>query len=464
VPGTSGIEREIKLQGTRPLDLEQLKGVPLERRTFTSTYHDTADRLLERAGITLRRRLEHGKSDWQLKLPADGARREIQAPGGPAGPPGLIADLLPAFLHRRELVALATLRTARAGVLVRTGTGIAEVVVDEVAVMDGLRVTQTFDEVEIELVGGDERALQDIERALKRLGARRTDGRAKIARALGVDDAGAPSPRTDDERLRLFLAQRYIDILAADPGVRLGVDAEPVHDLRVAIRRLRTVLRAVRPLAAAEWADRLRNELDWVGTSLGPLRDLDVLTAHLRQETSALDEVDGAPLEAVFRTLADDHAAARAHAIAALGSDRYLALLDALAGPPALLEPEATLREVAGTELRRLRKTMRKVDPDAPDELLHRARIRAKRLRYVAEVLGKQRVVRRAKTFQDVVGEHQDAVVAEQRLRELAGRVPESAVALGRLIERERRRRSSARGDLPKTWTRLKRAAPSTWP
>jgi CHAD domain-containing protein len=84
-------------------------------------------------------------------------------------------------------------------------------------------------------------------------------------------------------------------------------------------------------------------------------------------------------------------------------------------------------------------------------------------MRYVAESLGEERVVRRAKEFQDVVGEHQDAVVAEQRLRDLAARVPESALTLGVLIERERERRVRMRGGLPKSWKRLERAAAKAW-
>ncbi len=104
-----------------------------------------------------------------------------------------------------------------------------------------------------------------------------------------------------------------------------------------------------------------------------------------------------------------------------------------------------------------------RLNRDAPDALLHKARIRAKRLRYVAEAVLDKRVVRRAKAFQNVVGEHQDAVVAEERLRELATRVPEAAVPLGRLIERERTRRKRTRGDLPKAWKRLKRAGASAW-
>ncbi len=62
------------------------------------------------------------------------------------------------------------------------------------------------------------------------------------------------------------------------------------------------------------------------------------------------------------------------------------------------------------------------------------ARVNAKRLRYAAEVVGTKDVVERAREFQDVVGEHQDAVVAEERLRALAK--PSTALLVGRLIER----------------------------
>jgi CHAD domain-containing protein len=457
------IEREVKLESKLPLDLDRLGGEPLEHRSFVSTYHDTADHLLARCGITLRRRLENGRNQWQLKLPVDGARREVEAPGAPSGPPAEIADLLPAFLHGRELVPLATLRTSRDGVLMRTATGIAEVVADDVAVLDGQRVSKTFGEVEIELIAGDRRALESIERAVKRLGARRTDGRTKIARALGVKDVPSRRPRTDAERIRNYIAQCYVDLLAADPGVRLGVDAEPVHDLRVAVRRLRALLRAASPMIAVDWAERLREELDWLGRALGPLRDLDVLSAHLRAETSALPEADRALVEPAFAALEADHTAARAETLAALGSERYFALLDALASAPPLVETTETLEEIAGAQLEKLQKTMRRVDASATDELLHTARIRTKRLRYVAEALGEKRVVTRAKEFQDVVGEHQDAVVAEQRLRALADRVPASALALGELIERQRERRERTRGGVPKSWKRLKTAAAGAW-
>ncbi len=463
VASVSRIEREVKLESKEGLALERLGGEPLERRSFVSTYHDTPDRLLERCGITMRRRLENGRNEWQLKLPVDGARREVEALGAPSAPPAEITELLAAFLHRRELVALATLRTLRDGVLVRAETGIAEVVIDDVAVLDGQRVTGTFAEVEIELIAGDSRALRSVERAVKRLGARRTDGRTKIARALGVSELPTRRPKSDSERIRLYFAQRYVDLLAADPGIRLGADAEPVHDLRVAVRRLRAVLRAARELFSREWAESLHEELDWLGRSLGPLRDLDVLSQSLRVESDALGEADRAVLAPVFAALDGDRAAARAEALAALGSERYFALLEVLAAPPQFAEAGGGLRMVAAAELKKLRKTMRAADANASDEVLHKARIRAKRIRYLGETLGDRRVVRRAKGFQDVVGEHQDAVVAEQWLRTLAERVPEAALTLGVLIERQHERRRRTRDDLPRSWKRLRRAAAVAW-
>ena len=205
-------------------------------------------------------------------------------------------------------------------------------------------------------------------------------------------------------------------------------------------------------------------------SSLSPLfdqltvpRDLDVFSAYVHAEAKTLSEGDRAALVPVFAALESDRAAARTEALTVMQSARYFALLEALAPPPRFLEGGVSLDAVAARELKKLRKTVRRAKGDAPDERLHAARIQAKRLRYVSETLGEERVVRRAKAFQDVVGEHQDAVVAEERLRALALRVPEAALPLGLLIERQRGRRVRMRGSLPKSFKRLRRAAKSAW-
>src|SRR5262249_30318673 len=155
----------------------------------TSTYHDTADGRLARVGITLRRRVEDGKSTWQLKLPRSGYRLEVGLPGGPAAPPEQLTRALVAVLRGADLVPVATMRTRRGGVRVaENGTGVAEVVLDDVAVLDGQRVVGGFRELEIELVGpGDGETMARLDRALRHAGAEPADQRSKLARTLGLE-------------------------------------------------------------------------------------------------------------------------------------------------------------------------------------------------------------------------------------------------------------------------------------
>src|SRR4051794_40140029 len=94
------VEYERKLEAPAGWELPDLGGEVLEPRVFSSIYHDTADRSLARAGITLRRRTERGHSLWQLKLPRGGARLELEEEGGPAGPPDSLRTLLRAHLRR----------------------------------------------------------------------------------------------------------------------------------------------------------------------------------------------------------------------------------------------------------------------------------------------------------------------------------------------------------------------------
>src|SRR5690349_4469101 len=93
------MERELKFDGNDEVDLDRLGGEPLEPHTFSSTYYDTRDRRLLRARITLRRRVENGLGVWQLKLPHEGARLEVEDVGGPTAPPSSIAAVLSGVLR-----------------------------------------------------------------------------------------------------------------------------------------------------------------------------------------------------------------------------------------------------------------------------------------------------------------------------------------------------------------------------
>jgi CHAD domain-containing protein len=144
-----------------------------------------------------------------------------------------------------------------------------------------------------------------------------------------------------------------------------------------------------------------------------------------------------------------------------LDSARYLTLLDRFEGMLARLEPAErppSLDALVKRQLAKLRRSVDALDADPTDADLHSQRKRGKRLRYTAELARRATFVKRAKAFQDVLGEHQDAVVAQEKLRELAASAtPEQALAAGRLIERARERQAHARAAWPKAWRRLAR-------
>jgi CHAD domain-containing protein len=465
------LERELKLRAKEGFELPPLAGDELEPRAFVSTYHDTPDLRLQRAGATLRHRVENGLGLWQLKLPRGAARLELEVAGGPTTVPDELLRLLPGLTHRASLPPVARLRTRRVGVRVReNGRPLAEVVFDSVAVLENQRVVRTWEELEVELLEGDERTLRQIEKRLRRAGAGRPEPRTKLAQALALAaPTEPPAPRTPQEALRAMLALQLDRILAHDPGTRLGADIEDLHQLRVASRRLRAFLRAARPLLEPTWADELREELKWVGSALGPVRDLDVLIEHLRGEVAVFEGEDRRAAESLVRRLDRRRERARDRMLTALDDDRYLALLvrleDAVESPR-LLDDETTLASIWSGEFRKLRKAARAVDDDSPDEELHAVRIRAKRARYAAELaageLGKpgERFVSEAKRLQDVLGEHQDSSVAEERIRALLkdAKTPAAHRAGGRLIEREHARRAAARAGFPEAWSRLERA------
>ena len=441
-------EYERRLDAPEGFELPDLGGEPLESRVFTSVYYDTADSSLARSGITLRRRLEHGGSLWQLRLPVAGARLELAQPGGPVEAPAELASLLVAHVRRGPITRIAELRTRRRGALVARKGTTAEITVDEVAVMDALRVADQFVEVEIELREGNPKRLADIAGELAEAGARPSDGLPKLFRALGLESVRRPASKRPFEALVALLGVQLREILAHDPGARLGEDPESVHEMRVAVRRTRALLHAGAVLVADD-TDGLREELQWLGQALGDVRDLDVLVEHLGERADLLEAGDRVVARKLLRSLERQRTAARKTLLKVLASDRYFSLLDRYEEVLAELQPsgsDVTLGSIVRKEAKKLRAAAAALPADPPDPELHALRKRGKRLRYAAELAGQNGVVRRAKRFQDVLGAHQDAVTAEERLRALADNAPtEQALVAGRLVEGERARRAEAR-------------------
>jgi CHAD domain-containing protein len=475
----STLERELKLAAGRGFSLPELPGTPLAPRVFTSTYFDTRDHRLARHGVTLRRRVERARGAWQLKLPRGIARLELEAPGGPSAPPPDMRRLLTAYLRRGELEPVAKLRTRRSGVQVaRNGLPVADVTLDLVTVYVEGRVARSFREIEAELVNGSEKGLREIEKALRAAGAHEGDGRAKLFQALDLEPPAPPlRPKPSapaSEHLKAMLQRQYAAILAHDPGTRLGAEPEELHQMRVATRRLRAFLRAAGPLIDREWATSLRTDIAWLGAALGPVRDLDVLIEHLREDATTLGHREQRALRRLFDRLEQERREAREVLLQALESSAYLDLLDRLetaVAEPRILVEDVSLEAIAGAEFRKLRRAVKRLGAEPTDEELHDIRIRGKRARYAAELAeasaGKAaaRFLQEAKAFQDVLGDHQDAVVAEERIRAVLARGRGSALAFaaGRLVEREHARRLAKRAAFPTAWKRFEKAGREAW-
>ena len=356
------------------------------------------------------------------------------------------------------------------------GGGVADVTHDAVSVLEGRRTTDRFGEVEIELVSGDAGVLEHLGRELRDHGAERHDGRPKIAQVLSAASPPAQPPpdASAHAHVQSMLEAQYRSMVAHDPGVRLGGDPEDLHQLRVATRRLRAILRAARGVIDPAWADGLRTDVAWLGAQLGPVRDSDVLHENLAAERDELDEPERKGLDVLLRILGREATAARELLADAMSSDRYFTLLDTVelaVAAPRFTGDDTPLDAIAKSEYRKLRRAVRALDKVPSDEELHAVRIKGKRARYAAELAeasaGEEatRFINRAKKLQDVIGEHQDAVVAEEELRRVTGLTRSQAAALtaGRLIERQEATKRQMRRAFPKAWSRLDEAGKRAW-
>jgi CHAD domain-containing protein len=246
--------------------------------------------------------------------------------------------------------------------------------------------------------------------------------------------------------------------------------------MRVAARRLRSGLKVFEPLLDYDWAESLRAELGWVAGELGVSRDTEVLQARLDEHADEVGEPFASSIRSVVDpALSDQWHDARDHALKAMASPRYLAflehLVDAAAQPRlnvAAADPaEDVLPPLVEKAFRKLSKEVKLLDLDGASEPWHEARIRAKKARYAAEavapVLGED-VKRFAKALSGVtelLGEHQDAWVAQHTLRSLAERPEVDGVrgfSLGLLHQFEFEQEMFARTDFVDLWPDIKRA------
>ena len=122
-------------------------------------------------------------------------------------------------------------------------------------------------------------------------------------------------------RLRETIEAQRLALLRHDAGTRLGADPENLHQHRVAARRIRAFLRATRAYVDPTWRRLLNDPLRQLGERTGPVRDLDVLLAHVREELERLGEDDRPAGDALFARLTDERDRARQPLLHALDDD-----------------------------------------------------------------------------------------------------------------------------------------------
>ncbi|UQX89515.1 CYTH and CHAD domain-containing protein [Jatrophihabitans telluris] len=439
---------------------------------LVSVYYDTPQADLHRSRLTLRRRTGTSDTGWHLKVPGEGFRTELRWPlEGNAGMPEELRRLIAPFTHGIEVTEIIRLRITRTRHRIADGHGDLRMeFADDQVRADALELpvhTRRWHEVEVEL--GPSGTAADLDASAELLlsrGAFVSRSGSKLTRALygqsrrsvPADTAGGVLLDYLDTQADAITAGHFaISLMPFDPEAT-DEPHEAVHKTRVGIRRYRAALRVFAPMVDRSRAARLDAELKWLAAELGEVRDREVLRIRLQR---AVEDLPAYLIVGPVARQIDEILLAELHehadtVLRIMSEPRYHDLLDELAqwrvDPPFTEAADAPTSELAGY-VRAARKTLarrmkRASAPNAPDELLHRARKGGKRARYAAEatadVLGSQasRLAKRATKLQTLLGEHQDAVVATALLRRIADQLAErgeNAFSYGVLVAEQRR-------------------------
>jgi CHAD domain-containing protein len=286
-------------------------------------------------------------------------------------------------------------RALRLGALLRIADGL-----DYSHLQDALiaRVRRRGDKVVVRLASGvspvnlsraNEKA--DLWRAVARMSIQFVT-RADPLRRFG------PQLRADDhplEAARRLLMFQYRTLLTNVEGAIEGRGPEPLHDIRVAVRRMRSVLRAFRQLLPTPPAAQIDDALATLNRSLGPSRDVDVWIEFLTSDAVS-DAMSAEPGWRLFlnrqlalqerqRTVVRRHLQSRRFAVLRAKLGRLLRIdlpQFARGGPPATLQPLAA--KAMAKSLRRVEKRQRLRRSTKANDL-HQLRITLRRARYAGE-------------------------------------------------------------------------------
>ena len=492
------VERKLRVHALFQLPdlgaVSDLHVTPKTPHTLEATYFDTTELALFRWGITLRRRSGGSDDGWHVKFPVKGAdasaRDELRLPlGSSEHVPAQLVDIVSPLLLGHSLEAVVSLRTDRQPFDITRGEGRVELVDDTVSILDASSVVAVFRELEVEASHADDAPsidlMNDVIGHLLDAGAV-LGGSSKAASALGPRASAPPDVRVGPmpgpnglaaDALRAMISTHVRNLMLSDVDVRRELP-DSVHQMRVAARRLRSVLTAFAPLFETEWAEGLRSDLKWLASELGAIRDTEVLHARLTDHARELPE----PFAVLAKdtldiTLGRREDGALAGALAALRSDRHQYVIEDLveaANSPrftdiAYRSCHVALPPAMARSWRALNNSVKRLDLNGPSDTWHQARIKAKRARYtteaIAPIFGKraERLARSLADVTDVLGSHQDAFVAQEFLQSNTEGVDGSTgFALGLLFEREYSHEMDDRRAFVELWPSTLRAAKSS--
>jgi len=429
-------------------------------------YFDTAGRTLWKAGLTLRVRqgtdgfVQNVKSagngtfhrqewEWSVSSPEPDRRLLTEVPGLPE-----IGGTVLEPVFRTEVNRTRTMVRPAAGIKI-------ELAFDEGAVLAG-GVHEPLNELELELKNGEEEALLRLGLDLLEVAPLVLQGESKAERGYRLSDGWRRQPRKPkpvaldrgismQQAFARLLAAVLDDLLVNQPSVLRGEEAEGIHQMRVGIRRLRSLLVLFEPFLEPHATARFADELRRLGRVLGSARDWDVF---LGESLPAAIET-AADLKTIepLRAAADQrrHAAHQdaKKAIQEPSFTRFVLAFRAWSHSAEASMPDHVaghaLKDLAPTMLDRLaRKVSKRLAVSDPDEpaTLHEVRKSAKKLRYALDYFdglysgNSERYYERCSVLLKRLGAFNDLVTLQRLADELtAGRL-DLAPALGLLENR----------------------------
>ena len=438
--------------------LEAMAASPgMSRARLVSTYYDTPDHALARHGSSLRVRRK-GRRFFQTVKAAGSpsetglARGEWEDPVAGEAPDPRAAQTGP-FLSPEIAQRLRPLfRTEVSRLTIPLNpepeTRI-EAAIDRGRICNGEETPPApISEVELELKSGEATALYDVALKLLHVAPLRLERRSKAERGylLAAHEQGAAKavhaealdlhPCLSAETVLRRVGRACLDHMLRNEDAALAGDPEGIHQMRVAVRRLRAILSALAPLLPKDQRRWASGELRWFADALGDARNLDVFaTALLPPARAAL------PVASEFERLAlaaeKRRRIARSAVGKAISSTRYteavLGLLRWLDGHDwsgAAEDLQRPIAAIAPALLERCREKAERRSKGFAEQSAkkrHRLRIALKRMRYAAELLGglydaaeTRRFVQRLKRLQDDLGDANDVRVAREIVAALA--------------------------------------------